>query len=223
MVFLLFGASASGKTTTGHDVVPLVERVHVPDFDEVAPPPGADTAWRHRTYRAWVERALALQRQHIDLLLCGQIPFGELLAAPRADELEAISACLIDCDDVTRARRLDDRGEPWFKRSAGALMETFTWPEWVENHLRWADWLRRHARDPTWMPHVIRIPETKGEMDWARWQDWSDGDKRWRVHTIDTTTRSREDVASDLASWIQEERDLLEAGAHPLMAGWART
>ncbi|HST15297.1 MAG TPA: hypothetical protein VLJ44_10665 [Gaiellaceae bacterium] len=223
MVFLLFGSSASGKTTLVHDVVPLVDRLQGHDFDEIAPPPGADTAWRHRTYRGWVDRALELQEQHIDLLLCGQTPFGELLAAPRAHELEAISACLIDCDDVTRAGRLDERGEPWFERSAGPLMDTFTWPEWVQNHLRWADWLRRHACDPTWMPHVIRIPETANEMNWARWQDWSVGDYRWRVHTIDTTARPRERAASDLATWIGHERNLFEVGAHPLVAGWAHS
>src|ERR671938_1102039 len=92
------------------DVQPLVEGVEGHDFDELQPPPGADTAWRHRAYGVWIAKALECQRRGIDLLLAGQAPFGELLAAPGAPELEAISACLVDCDDRTRAARLDGRG-----------------------------------------------------------------------------------------------------------------
>jgi hypothetical protein len=222
VLFLVFGSSASGKTTLMHDVLPLLDRVEGHDFDEIGVPPGADTAWRQRTYRAWVDKALALQQEGTDLLLCGQTPLGELLAAPHAPELDAIAACLIDCDDWTRAERLEGRGESWFKRSAGPLMDTFTWPQWVHTHLMWADWLRRHASDPTWMRHVIQIPETECEMNWQRWNDWQPGDRRWRVHTIDTTALARADAARALAEWIQNERELLQRDEHPLRAGtWA--
>jgi hypothetical protein len=194
----------------------LFEGVEGHDFDEIDPPPGADTAWRHRAYSTWIDKALALQRDGIDLLLCGQTPFGELLAAPNAKELEAISACLIDCDDITRAMRLEERGERWFERTAGSLTEMLTWPDWVQIHLNWADWLRHHADDPTWMQHVIRIQETASEMQWDRWIDWQAGDPRWRVHVIDTSNQSRADAAAALARWIGEERDLYRAGRHPL-------
>jgi len=216
VLFLLFGSSASGKTTLVHDVLPLVANVEGHDFDEIHPPPGADTAWRHRAYREWIDRALTLQEQGIDLLLCGQTPFGELLAAPNASHLEAISACLIDCDDVIRASRLEERGDLWFDRTAGPLIASFTWPGWVQEHLNWTEWLRRHAKDPTWMPHVIRIPETEHEMDWGRWSEWRTGDPRWRVHVIDTSSTPRAHAATALAKWIKEERELHRAGHHPL-------
>lgn len=216
MLFLLFGSSASGKTTLVRDVLRLVDGVEGHDFDEIHPPPGADTAWRHRAYGTWIDKALVLQRQGTDLLLCGQTPFGELLAAPNATQLEAISACLIDCSDETRVERLQERGQPWFERTAGPLTETSTWPEWVQIHLNWADWLRHHAADPTWMPHVIRIPETQQEMQWTRWSDWKAGDPRWRVHVIDTSAQSPADAAHALTKWIDEERKLHRSGRHPL-------
>jgi hypothetical protein len=216
VLFLLFGSSASGKTTLVHDVLGLVNGVEGHDFDEIHPPPGADTAWRHRAYSEWIDKALALQEEGIDLLLCGQTPFGELLAAPNASQLEAISACLIDCEDVTRARRLEERGDPWFERTAGPLIHSYTWPEWVQTHLNWAEWLRRHAEDPTWMPHVIRIPETEREMQWGRWSGWKAGDPRWRVYVVDTSAQSRAHAADALAKWIEAERALHRAGRHPL-------
>jgi hypothetical protein len=68
-----------------------------------------------------VRWGLVYQAEGTDLLLAGQTPLGELLAAPSAPRLEAISACLIDCDDETRVARLQSRGPEWFARSpAGA-------------------------------------------------------------------------------------------------------
>jgi hypothetical protein len=219
VLVLLFGSSASGKTTLMHDVLPLVDRIDAHDFDELEPPPGADTAWRHGANGAWIDKALALQRDGIDLLLCGQTPIGEVLAAPNADQIEAISACLVDCDDETRAARLGHRGESWFERTAGPLIDSFTWPEWLQLHLNWADWLRRHAEDPTWMPHVIRIAETEATMEWGRWSSWRAGDARWRFDVIDTSSLSRDNAARALAQWVEAERDRLRAGLHPLAAG----
>jgi hypothetical protein len=222
VLFLVFGASASGKTTLVRDVVALVDRVEAHDFDELEPPPGADTAWRHRAYTHWLSRALDLEGKGTALLLCGQTPLGEVLAAPAATELEALSACLVDCDDPTRAARLEGRGSTWFARTAGALQSDYTWPEWVSRHLMWADWLRRHAADPTWRPDVIRIPETEREMHWGRWSGWTRGDPRWQVHTIDTTKTPPPVAAERLAAWIAAERALLRCGVHPLARGrWA--
>jgi ribosomal-protein-alanine N-acetyltransferase len=147
MLFLVFGSSASGKTTAMNDVLPLVRDVEGHDFDEIGPPPGADTAWRHRAYGGWIERALECEKRSVDLLLCGQTPLGELLASPAAPELEAISACLIDCDDVTRAGRLDGRCAAWFARTAGHLQERYSWPEWVNRLETNAFYLARRRED----------------------------------------------------------------------------
>ena len=146
MFFLLFGSSAAGKTFALNELRGRVANLAIHDFDEIGVPSGADIAWRHRADERWVRRALDYQAEGIDLLLAGQTPFGEVLAAPSASRLEAISACLIDCDDATRVARLRARGPRWFARTGGEL----------QNYLNWAEWMREHAADPSSRTEVIR-------------------------------------------------------------------
>ena len=195
MLFLLFGASAAGKTFVLGALRGRVPDVAIHDFDEIGVPPGADTVWRQRANEEWVRRALDYQTEGIDLVLAGQTPFGELLASPSASLLESISACLIDCDDDTRVTRLRARGP---ERLAH-----------LQEYLNWAEWMRRHASDPAWRPDVIRNETTEGEMRWLRWSDWTAGDPRWRVRVIDTSRQPVEQLASELAEWITQERALL--------------
>jgi hypothetical protein len=210
VLFLLFGSSASGKTVAIDALRGRVRGVAVHDFDEIGVPSGANTAWRHRADEEWVRRALEYQARGLDVLLAGQTPLGELLATPSAPLLDAISACLLDCDDETRIARLLPRGPGWLARSAGEL----------EHYLSWAAWMRGHATDPAWRPDVIRHDETDQQMHWGRWESWAAGDPRWRVLRLDTTQRSPEEVADALAAWIEAERELARAGAHPL-TDWA--
>ncbi len=210
MLFLLFGSSGAGKTVALHALRNRLPGVAMHDFDELGVPPGADTDWRHRANEEWVRRALGYQAQRTDLVLAAQTPLGELLAAPSAPRLEAISACLLDCDDATRSARLAARGAGWFAR-AGADLGAY---------LAWAAWMRRHAVDPVWRTDVIRRETTDAEMRWDRWSDWRAGDPRWRVRVVDTSGLSIEQVADALAEWIAQERTLAGAGRHPL-ANWA--
>jgi hypothetical protein len=220
VLFLVFGSSASGKTTAMELVRKRVAGLAVHDFDEVEPPAGASVDWRHRANEHWLRRALEYQLTGRDLLLAGQTPFGELLATPSATRLEAISGCLIDCDDATRAARLEGRGLDWFDHTAGDLQAVFSWPEWIQQHINWADWIRRHANDPTWRQDVIRVPASEDAMHWERWVDWQAGDPRWRTRIIDTSTTPPDQVADALVDWIEQERWLVRAGHHPLM-NWA--
>jgi hypothetical protein len=212
VLFLVFGSSAGGKTTALNALRKRMPDFAIHDFDEVGVPPGPDTAWRHRANEQWVQRALEYQAEGTDLLLAGQTPYGELLAAPSAPLLDGISGCLVDCSDEIRAARLEGRGATWFPRSAGALQSEFTWPEWIQRHLDWAAWMRAHAADPTWRTSVIKDDETAGEMHWSRWGDWRPGDPRWRVRVIDTSDSSPEEVADELLEWVAEERN---AKMHP--------
>jgi hypothetical protein len=151
-------------------------------------------------------RALEYQAEGVDLLLAGQTPFGELLAAPSASRLDAISACLLDCDDATRTARLRERGPEWFTRTGGDL----------QDYLNWAAWMREHAADPSARAEVIKHDGTVDEMRWSRWSDWQANDPRWRVRVLDTSTLPIKRVADELVDWITEERELLRSGAHPL-------
>jgi hypothetical protein len=212
VLFLLFGSSAAGKTFALEELRGRVANLAIHDFDEIGVPPGADAAWRCRADEEWLCRALDYQSDGIDLLLAGQTPFGELLAAPSATRVEAFSACLLDCDDETRIARLQARGPEWFARTAGDL----------QDYLDWAAWMRGHATDPSWRTEVIRHEATADEMHWSRWRGWRQGDRRWRVRVIDTSNLPVEEVAAGLAGWIDDERELLQSGAHPLSRdeGW---
>jgi hypothetical protein len=116
MLFLLFGSSAAGKTYVLDALRERVPDVAVHDVDEMGVPPNADTSWRQRANAAWIERAADYQSHGVDLLLAGQTPYGELLASPSAPRLEAISACLLDCDDDVRVARLRARGPRWLEQ-----------------------------------------------------------------------------------------------------------
>jgi hypothetical protein len=200
VLFLVFGASAAGKTIALDALRGRLADLAIHDFDEVGVPSDADKTWRQRSDEVWVGRALDYQAQGVDLLLAGQTPLGELLASPSAPLLEAVSACLIDCDEPTRSARLRARGAALSGRSAGD-----------------PQWLRRHAEDPAWCPEVIREGASH-ELRWERWSSWQRGDPRWRVRVIDTTSLPVEQVADELAAWIDEERALVRSGEHPLQS-----
>jgi len=210
VLFLLFGSSGSGKTFVLDAARERMPGLATHDFDEIGVPRGADTAWRHRADEKWVRRALDYEVEGTDLLLAGQTPFGELLATPSAPRLEAISACLLDCDDETRLARVRARGPEWIARTAGDL----------DDYLRWAEWMRRHARDPRWRTDVIRHETTEEEMAWSRWSEWDADDRRWRVHVIDTSALSVDEVAEKLVDSICEA-SMATAARPPVKRGSA--
>jgi hypothetical protein len=111
MFFLLFGSSASGKTAALTGVRERVRDLVAHDFDEIGVPPDADTAWRQRANEEWVRRVLRCQRDGRDFLLAGQVPLGEILAAPSTPELKC-PFCL--------PARLRRRGSSWADPDAGA-------------------------------------------------------------------------------------------------------
>jgi hypothetical protein len=195
VLFVLFGSSGAGKTSALDALRERApERLALHDFDEVGVPRDADTAWRQRTNEDWVRRALELQADGVDLLLAGQTPYGEVLAAPSADRLEVVG-CLLDVDEDVRLDRLGARGGEWLERSGLNLPDL----------LAWAEWMRGHARDPQHRQHVIRRAGDPS-MRWVRWADWREGDPRWRVRVLDTTALPIEAVADALLAWVAEER-----------------
>ncbi|RDI16757.1 hypothetical protein [Lentzea flaviverrucosa] len=109
MLLKLTGSSCSGKTTLARSVGDRLGRLAVHDFDEVGVPEGADRRWRQRTTEMWVRRALEHQDRGVDLLLTGQSPLGEVLAAPSAPLLDGIAVCLVDVSDEVRRSRLTAR------------------------------------------------------------------------------------------------------------------
>lgn len=205
MLFLIFGSSCAGKTTLLDALRARQGELEIHDFDEISVPADADTAWRHRANEQWVQLALAEQAEGRDFVLAGQTPLGELLAAPSAHQLDAISACLLDCDDTERLARMRSRGDDWAARFGNNL----------DDFVHWGAWMRGHARDPGFRPFVIQEQCDPG-MRWERWSEWRASDPRWRVRIVDTSRVSVDEVADELERWLEEERELTRAGRHPL-------
>jgi energy-coupling factor transporter ATP-binding protein EcfA2 len=206
MLLSLTGASGVGKSTTLDALTAAFrdEPVTCVEFDSIGVPADADTAWRHGMVEHWVRRAVCEQAAGRHLVLCGQVPVGELLAAPSAEELDAVACLLLHCSQGVRRARLTERAD------AG--------PNRMDDHLAFGEWFYRHTVDPTYMPHVIRVESGVG-MRWERWSDWAAGDERWRFDILDTYALDREQAAERVVAWA---RDAL-AGKRPVLArGWAR-
>ena len=189
VLYVLTGSSCSGKSTLAFAMADRFDSLVVHDFDEVGVPEGADRAWRHRTLIHWIDVALAEQAQGRDLLLTGQSPLGEVLAVPRATELEGIAVCLLDvADDVRRDRLVARDGGFWSEQD-------------IENFIGWANWHRRHAAHPQHAPQVIVDPD--GPMQWQRWLSWTAAHPDWNTHVIDTTGFDQQTSADQLAAWME--------------------
>ena len=191
MLFLLFGSSAAGRTyTLRHlrDRPPSDLEIH--DFDEVGVPRHPTLAWRYEANEQWIHRAIAAGRLGLDLLVAGQTPLGEMLAAPSAPQIR-IRGCLLDCDDQTRIARIEERGDMWLEAAGGRL----------DDYIAWGEWMRGHAADPSHRIEVIRRDDTQ---QWDRY-DRGEFTDAWPVPVIDTT-QPIETVIAELDAWAKRER-----------------
>ena len=190
MLLMVTGASGAGKSAvlaelSGRDLGHVVECA---EFDSIGVPEGADTAWRHSAVARWVDRAVDLQSSGAHLLLCGQVPLGELLAAPSAERLEGLEVCLLHCSPEVRRDRLRRRGEP---------------EDSLIHHVRFGEWFLRHTLDPSHSPEVIRVASPT-PMRWDRWEGWAPGDPRWQAHIVDTDPLTPTEVADQVATWARQ-------------------
>jgi hypothetical protein len=122
------------------------------------------------------------------LLLCGDpVTPGEVLAAPSADQLDGIRACLLHADPEQQEARLRGRGDP------EALFP---------DHVAFDAWMRAHPEDPSHVPEVLTVDGWE-EMRWDRWTDRHAGDPGWKVTTIDTSPLSVDEVAAAALGWAR--------------------
>ena len=189
MLLLVTGASGSGKSATLAAVAEKfrTESIACAEFDSIGVPADADTEWRHGAVERWVQHAIGEQLQGRHLILFGQVPVGELLAAPSADRLDGIAACLLHCSPGNRRERLIARG----KRE-----------DELADHLAFGRWFYMHMTDPTYQPEVIKV-RTEVPMRWDRWSAWSAGDRRWSFEVIDTDAITPGQTADRVAGWIE--------------------
>ena len=188
MLFLLFGSSASGKSYTVARLCDSLPGVEVHDFDEVGVPKHPTVGWRYAANEQWLQQALDAQSRGLDILVAGQTPLGEMLAAPSGLTV-AVRGCLVDCDDDTRVARLRARGDDWLEQAGGSL----------DDYVAWGQWMRGHARDPHFRLEVIRYDDS---LHWDRLDTHALCDY-WPITIIDTT-RPVEEVVSEVRRWVRQ-------------------
>ena len=188
MMFIVTGASGSGKSACLPGLRATFPSIDWRDFDEFGVPSPCPRGWRPRTTERWLQVALNNHLNGRDTGLVGGAIMGEILACPSAPQNE-ICVALLDCHDVVRLDRLRMRG------THGATQEM----------LSWAAWQRVHAVDPQWRQDVICNLDLD-DMRWERWTSWHRGDQRWRVHAIDTTELRIDQVVERIASWMRAEQ-----------------
>ncbi len=190
MLLSLTGASGAGKSTALALLQDMewAQPVTCMEFDSIGVPPDADTGWRHSAIETWVRHALDEQSAGRHLLLCGQVPLGELLAAPSADQLDGVAACVLHCSPEVRETRLRRRGEP---------------EETLVHHVRFGEWFLRHSQDPTHAPEVIRV-DSGVPMRWERWESWKPGDSRWAPRVVQTDGLTPAEVALQVKDWADD-------------------
>lgn len=176
-----------GKSTVREMVAAeLSPQVECVELAELVPLPTAVTkVWRQQAAEAAVRRAVELQGSGRHLLLAGDpVPAIEIVAAPRAPQLDALAACLLDADADAQAARLNARGDD---------------PALLPHHQAFAEWMRRQASDPLHMPHVV------SEQGWSemRWERLDGSRADWSMHTIDTSHLSRAEVADAVLQWCR--------------------
>lgn len=190
MFFLLSGSAASGKTTIARGLSALLVRVVCHDADEMVATTGEE---RCTQLEQWIGQALTAQQNGQDFLLTTHSPLGELLACPSAPQVAGIAACVLDCADTVRVARMRARGiDP-------------RWPP-SQDLLNWAAWQRMHAWDPQWESHVVTAngPATHR---YDRWRSWQQGDPRWQVDLLDTTTLTIDETLHWLTAWVERKRN----------------
>lgn len=193
MLLSVTGASGVGKSTVlaALTAADWKRRIRCVEFDSIGVPDGADTGWRHAAVERWVRVAIDAQDAGEDVILFGQVPPGELLAAPSADRLDGIAVCVLTSSPEVQRARLIGRGEA---------------PDGLIDHLRFGAWFVQHAKDPAWAPEVIQV-DTEVPMRWDRWADWRAGDPRWAFTVIDTDDLGPAQVARLVQGWARDALD----------------
>jgi hypothetical protein len=190
MFLLVTGASGTGKSSARAAIAAeLAPEVVCVELAEVVSIPAWPTlAWRQESTEAAVRLALEHQAEGRHLLLAGDpVAPGEVLAAPSADRLDAVRACLLHADPAAQEARLRGRGDP---------------ESLLPDHVAFAAWMRGHATDPTHVPEVLTGGGWDG-MRWERWVDRTADDPGWNVTEIDTSPLDREEVAAKVLAWAR--------------------
>lgn len=213
MLLCITGANGSGKSTCLpllRTLFPLICWYELHDYE--MPPsdaiynlsPSSGISWRQAITEYWLQRAIEHQAQGQDMGLCGAV-FGEVLACPSATGVNGIAIIMLDCSEMVRINRLRARGD----RPSYATQDV----------LSWSAWQRMHAVDPQWRQDVLRA-EGISTMQWQRWENWQQGDARWQMQLIDTTSLTINDMVERVAGWVLMQKYLQSQSQLSLQGNW---
>jgi len=188
-MFFLTGASGSGKSASLPGLRAALPAMDWRDFDEFGVPSPCPPEWRPLTTERWFHVALENKQRGKETGVVGGAIMGEILACPSAPDVGEIHVALLDCHDVVRLDRLRNRG------TYGV----------TQDMLSWAAWQRVHVVDPQWRQDVICSRQID-TMRWERWTKWQRGDLRWRVHVLDTSDLTIDQVVDRIVAWVQAKQ-----------------
>lgn len=189
MLFVISGAAAAGKTTISRAVAQRQTDLVLLEEDKL---PASSGEERLINLIHWIDEALSIEGDGKDVVFGTQSPLGEVLASPRAVELEGIAPCLLDVHDFARLDR-------WVQRGVHP-----DWPIGMD-HFCWASFHRLHARDPQFEQRVMLDRADVGSV-WTRWTSWAARDPRWEVFILDTTDMDLESAIQRVLTWIEHVR-----------------
>lgn len=139
---VLTGASGSGKTTLAKTIqerypneceVMFFDSVGVPSSEEMKKWGGQDpgATWQRATTLEWFAKLAPILRAGRSVLFEGQMRLAFIHEALDASEITSAHIVLVDCDDITRAKRLSgERDNPSLAN---------------ERMMNWATYLRTEA------------------------------------------------------------------------------
>ena len=190
MLYIITGASGSGKTACLPYLKEQLRTYEVVDFDDIGVPENADKIWRQESTEKWLQRYLS---QNKPMVICGQMVTGEIISCPSFTKLDGVRILLLVCSDLERIARLKKRG------TYGANQDT----------LNWSAWLSMHHHDPQWEQHVIK--ENAWEiMDFSRLEKLTSWQETLgRVHIINTSDMTVEQVSGQIIKHLKEDDNIL--------------
>jgi thymidylate kinase len=118
---ILTGASGSGKTTLAKAIAALRPEIRILFFDSLGVPPvnemisayRSGEAWQRAKTIEWIMKIAPLAKQCSNLVFEGQMRISFIEEALASAHIRSARIMLIDCDDMTRARRLNaEREQP---------------------------------------------------------------------------------------------------------------
>jgi ABC-type branched-subunit amino acid transport system ATPase component len=156
---VLTGASGSGKTTIANAIAaryaPTVEVYHfdqngVPPVEQMVREHGSGEAWQRATTFDWMTKLAERLYPDAGILFEGQMRLSFVREAAEAAGIADYVLILVDCDDVTRTKRLTvDRSSPDL-----ASAPTTSWAKYLREE---AKLLRCMILDTTLIPLEISV------------------------------------------------------------------